>query len=87
MAKVDHFSAQRCGLKQGTPILAGAGDHPTGFLGAGLVTPGSIIDVAGSSTILSMCLDKFIPDLKHRAVMYIPAVVSRIYHAFTYING
>jgi len=87
VGKVDHFSAQRCGLKQGTPILAGAGDQPTGFLGAGLVTPGSIIDVAGSSTILSMCVDKFIPDLKHRAVMYIPSVVPRIYHAFTYING
>jgi len=87
IGRIDKFSAQRCGLKQGTPVLAGAGDQAVGLLGAGLVKPGSIIDVAGSSTLLFLCVDKFIPDLKHRAIMYIPSVIPGIYHAFTYING
>jgi len=87
IGEINSLSAQRCGLKKGTPVLAGAGDQPAGFLGAGLVTPGSIIDVSGSSTILSVSVDKFIPDLKHRAIMYIPSVVPKIYYAFTYING
>jgi len=80
-------AALQCGLLEGTPVFAGAGDQAAGFLGAGLIQAGSLIDVSGSSTLLSLCVDRFIPDVGNRAVMYMPSVKSGIYHAFTYING
>lgn len=80
-------SARMCGLKSGTPIVAGAGDQPAGFIGANFTSPGSVLDVCGSSTLLFACSDEFLPDLSSRTVMYIPSVVRGLYHPFTYING
>ena len=84
---IDKKSAVKCGLKEGTPVFAGAGDQAVGFLGTGLIQPGSLIDVSGSSTILSLCVDRFVPDIENHAVMYIPSVKKGLYYAFTYING
>jgi xylulokinase len=84
---VDQRIAGECGLKTGTPIFAGAGDQAAGLLGAGLITPGSVTDVSGSSTLLFLCVDRFVPDTTNSTVMYIPSVKQGIYHAFTYING
>ncbi|KPJ87782.1 MAG: hypothetical protein AMS17_07585 [Spirochaetes bacterium DG_61] len=84
---INKQTADLSGLKQGTPVLAGAGDQAAGFLGVGILEPGQIIDVTGSSTLLSMCVNGFIPDLKNSTIMYIPSVKKDIYYAFTYING
>jgi len=84
---IDKTSADLSGLKQGTPVMAGAGDQPAGLLGMGILEPGLVVDVSGSSTCLFVCVDRFIPDLKNKTVMYIPSIAKGIYYAFTYING
>jgi xylulokinase len=84
---IDKRAAQLSGLKQGTPVLAGAGDQAAGLIGMGMLEPGLMVDVSGSSTLLFVCVDGFVPDVKNRKIMYIPSVEQGIYYAFTYING
>ena len=78
---------QICKLGTGTPIFAGAGDQPAGFLGGGFIDKDKVIEVAGSTTLISGCVDDFVPDLKNKAAMYMAAVKPGIYHLFSYING
>jgi xylulokinase len=55
-------TAAASGLTRGIPVIAGAGDQPAGFLGGGYEHPGTVVDVGGSTTMLSMCVDGFRPD-------------------------
>ena len=87
IGRLNKFSSEECGLLQGTPIVAGAGDQPAGLLGAGLLKPGVMLDVSGSSVLLFLVVDRFIPDIENGTVMYIPSIVKGIYYAFIYING
>jgi len=78
---------QESSLEEGTPVFAGSGDQPAGLLGAAFTRNGSLLDVSGSTTLLFCSTGKFIPDTKHHAVMYMPAIVEGTYYAFTYVNG
>ncbi len=53
-----------CGLAAGVPLVAGAGDQVAGFLGAGLVELGQLVDVAGTFPVLATCLDSFFADTR-----------------------
>ncbi len=87
IGELDKKAAQKCGLHQGIKIVAGSGDQPAGLLGAGMVEPGKIMDVSGSSVLLFMAVDKFIPDISNGTIMYMPSILPDISYAFTYING
>ena len=87
IGKLDKKAAQKCGLFQGTQVVAGVGDQPAGLLGAGFIEPGMIMDVSGSSVLLFMAVNKFIPDTENGVIMYMPSVLPDISYAFTYING
>ncbi len=87
IGKLSAGPAKQTGLKQGTPIIAGAGDQPAGFLGAGFIEPNKLLDVSGSSTLLFANVNSFSPDTKNSTVMLMPSVIKGNYTAFTYING
>ena len=55
-------AAAACGLVQGIPLVAGAGDQVAGFMGAGLVEAGQLVDVAGTFPVLATTLDDFFAD-------------------------
>ncbi|HEV7753321.1 MAG TPA: FGGY family carbohydrate kinase [Baekduia sp.] len=57
--------AARCGLRPGTPVIAGAGDTATGALGAGIVRTGQLLDTAGTAAVLLGVVDAFRPDERH----------------------
>lgn len=80
-------AARDCGLLAGTPIAAGAGDQAAGMLGAGMVEPGMVFDVAGTASIFSICVDRFIPDLKHKTFFAGRLVPQDLRYALAYING
>lgn len=80
-------AAGATGLLDGTPIVAGAGDQPAGYLGGGFEEIGTVIDVGGSTTMLSMCVDEVRPDPSGGTVMFIPAVSDGMYYVTWYING
>lgn len=80
-------AAMECGLPAGTPIVAGAGDKPAGTLGAGLVTPGLLIDESASFGALSLCTDRYVPDATHRTLENLPSPLPGIFLPSVFLNG
>ena len=82
-----HGAARECGLVAGTPIAAGAGDQAAGMLGAGMTEPGLVFDVAGTASVLAICVDRFVPDVAHRTLFTARLVPDDSWYALAYING
>lgn len=87
IGEVDRQGAERTGLPAGTPIAAGAGDTTASALGAGVVVPGRAFDVAGTASVLAMCLAEFRPDAEHRTLMACRGVVPGTFTSLAFING
>ena len=80
-------AATATGLKEGTPVVAGAGDQSAAFVGAGLTRPGRMGDAAGTYPILSVCTDEFSPDLTHRMAEIMPSPVPGLWNPCSIIIG
>ncbi|MFO0963887.1 MAG: xylulokinase, partial [Phycisphaerales bacterium] len=52
-------AAEAMGLRAGIPMVAGAGDQAAGAVGAGIVEPGRISAVLGTSGVLFAATDRF----------------------------
>jgi xylulokinase len=65
VGEVTAASAARCGLRAGTPVVAGAGDTAAGAVGAGIVRTGQLLDTAGTAAVLLGAVDEFAPDDRH----------------------
>ncbi len=80
-------TAIECGLRAGIPIVAGAGDKPAGTLGAGLVSPGLVVDESASFGALSLCVDRYVPDTVHRTLENLPSPVPGLFLPSVFLNG
>ena len=87
IGKLSSQAARDCGLIPGTPIAAGAGDQMAGFLGAGLVEEGELIDVAGTASCFAGCISNFTPDLKTKTFLCFRSVIPGLWYLLAYING
>ncbi|MFB9278407.1 FGGY-family carbohydrate kinase [Cohnella cellulosilytica] len=79
--------AQETGLLAGTPIVAGCGDTAAATLGAGIVKPGQLFDVAGTASVLSCCVRGYHPDAERKTLIYARSVVPDLWTPLAYING
>ncbi|MCX7709212.1 MAG: FGGY family carbohydrate kinase [Clostridia bacterium] len=80
-------AARDCGLTAGVAIAAGTGDQAAGFLGAGLVEPGMVVDVAGTASVFACCVDEFKPDLKYKTLLFPKAASKGLWFPHAYIGG
>ncbi len=80
-------AAAATGLLAGTPIAAGCGDQAAGMLGAAMVEPGLVFDVAGTASVLAICTDRFAPDVTHRTLFTARLVPEGMWYSLAYING
>lgn len=87
IGKICKTVAQYCGLIDGIPIIAGAGDKPAGYIGAGIATPGLLIDEAASFAAFSLCTDRYVPDRNHRTLENIPSPLFGQYYPTIYLIG
>lgn len=87
IGEVSEHSAKKFGLAPGTLIAAGAGDTAANALGAGIVHPGMLFDVAGTAAVLAGCTDKFVADTKNRALLTMHSVVPGLWNPLAYIGG
>jgi xylulokinase len=87
IGKLTRESAEKTGLLQGTPIVAGAGDTAAGLLGSAVAEVGIGIDVAGTASIMAACIPEFCPDLEHRTMSCARSVVPGLWYSYAYING
>jgi xylulokinase len=87
IGEVSERSAREFGLASGTLIAAGAGDTAANALGAGIVRPGMLFDVAGTAAVLAGCTDKFVADTKNRALLTMRSVIPGLWNPLAYIGG
>jgi len=80
-------AARDCDLREGTPIAAGCGDQAAGLLGAAMVEPGVVLDVAGTASVFSICTDRYVPDVRHKTLFTAHLVPPDLWYALGYING
>lgn len=82
-------AAEACGLKPGIPVVAGCGDQPAGFLGAGITEAGTLVDVAGTAAVFGCAVSEFIPDIHNKTLMSSKAVSEGLWipHAFLLGGG
>jgi xylulokinase len=74
-------------LAAGTPVAAGCGDTAACALGAGIVRPGMLFDIAGTAAVLAACTDQFVADRRHRALVNMHSVIPGLYNPLAYIAG
>jgi len=80
-------AARATGLREGTPIAAGAGDQAAGSLGAGVVDPGDAFDSAGTAACFSICVGDFKPDVENQMVLCARTAIDGRYYALSFIQG
>lgn len=72
--KVSSKAAALTGLKEGTPVVGGAGDQAAGAVGNGIVKPGVISSTIGTSGVVFAYMDKVSIDPKGRVHTFCHAV-------------
>ncbi|MDP4093758.1 MAG: xylulokinase [Bacillota bacterium] len=72
--KVTKQVAQLTGLKEGTPVVGGAGDQAAGAVGNGIVKPGVISSTIGTSGVVFAYSDKVTIDPEGRVHTFCHAV-------------
>jgi xylulokinase len=87
VGEVTGQAAREFGLAPGTLIAAGAGDTAANALGAGIVHPGMLFDVAGTAAVLAGCTDKFVADIRNRALLTMRSVIPGLWNPLAYIGG
>lgn len=87
IGEVSERSAAEFGLAPGILIAAGAGDTAANALGAGIVRPGMLFDVAGTAAVLAGCTDHFVADTKNRALLSMRSVIPGLWNPLAYIGG
>jgi xylulokinase len=87
IGEVKEDAATAFGLHPGTLIAAGAGDTAANALGAGIVKPGMLFDVAGTASVLAGCTDTFVSDVDHRALLTMRSVIPGLWNPLAYIAG
>lgn len=87
IGEVTGEAAKDFGLAPGTLIAAGAGDTAANALGAGIVRPGMLFDVAGTAAVLAGCTDQYVADTNHRALLTMRSVIPGLWNPLAYIGG
>ena len=87
VGEVTETAASEFGLAPGTIIAAGCGDTAANALGAGIVQPGMLFDVAGTASVLAASTSSFMADVKNRALLTMRSVIPGLWHPLAYIGG
>ena len=75
--RVSALGSQATGLKQGTPVVAGAGDNAAGAIGMGVTIPGTVSATIGTSGVLFGVTERPSVDLRGRIHTLCHAIPGR----------
>ena len=79
--------AEECGLMEGIPVVAGAGDTSASTFGAGMLHQGVLLDCAGTSSSLCCVVDEFRPDTENETMIQMPLPIHGLWAPLAYMNG
>ena len=85
--ELNQHTAREFGLAPGTIAAAGCGDTAACALGAGLVRPGMLLDIAGTASVFAATTDRFVADQHNRTLLNMHSVIPGLYHPLAYIAG
>lgn len=74
---VSSDGAKATGLREGTPVVAGAGDQAAGAVGMGIVSPGTVHATIGTSGVVFAATDKPALDPQGRLHTFCHAIPGR----------
>lgn len=74
---VSNAGAEATGLRAGTPVVAGAGDQAAGAVGLGIVQPGAVSVIIGTSGVVFAATDRPALDDKGRLHTFCHAAPNR----------
>jgi xylulokinase len=77
VCRVSAAGAEATGLREGTAVVAGAGDQAAGAVGMGVVRPGNVSATIGTSGVVFAATDKPALDTKGRVHTFCHAVPAR----------
>lgn len=72
--RVSHSGAENTGLREGTPVVGGAGDQAAGAVGNGIVRPGVVSSTIGTSGVVFAYADRISIDPAGRVHTFCHAV-------------
>jgi xylulokinase len=75
--RVSAAGAEATGLREGTPVVAGAGDQAAGAVGMGIVRPGAVSATIGTSGVVFAATDRPALDRAGRVHSFCHAVPGR----------
>jgi xylulokinase len=84
---VSRKASEDTGLPEGIPIAAGCGDQTAGFVGAGILKTGHMVDVSGTACILGASVDKYIFDEKNRILACVKSALGDNYYLISVVLG
>jgi len=87
IGEVTPAMARRCGLRPGTPVVAGCGDTAASFLSCGATRAGVCVDVAGTASVFTATTNRFIADRRAQTLACGQSAVPGLWHPYAYING
>jgi xylulokinase len=76
-ARVSRDGAAAIGVREGTPIVAGAGDQAAGAVGMGVTRPGAVSATIGTSGVVFAATNRPVTDPKGRLHTFCHAVPGR----------
>jgi xylulokinase len=76
-ARVSRDAAALTGLREGTPIVAGAGDQAAGAVGMGITRPGAVSVTIGTSGVVFAATERPALDLQGRIHTFCHAIPGR----------
>ena len=75
--KISRAGAEATGLKEGTLVVAGAGDNAAGAVGMGIVSPGTVSATIGSSGVVFVVTERPTIDMNGRIHSLCHAIPNR----------
>jgi xylulokinase len=80
-------ASEDTGIPKGVPICAGCGDQAAGFIGAGILSNGQMVDVSGTACIFAAYVDRYTCDKNHRTLACMKSAVGNGYYLLSVVLG
>lgn len=78
---------EKCGLPEGILLTAGSGDTSASLYGLGIRKEGSLIDCAGTASVLGAVVHSYVPDIENRTLTQLRSPEDGVWYPLAYING
>ena len=85
IGEVTKKGSEDSGLPVGLPIAAGCGDGSAGFIGAGIIEKGQLVDLSGTACILGVCTDAYKYDLKYKTLACMKSAIGNQFHLISVV--